>query len=268
MIITKRTETSADGIKIFDIELPNHYDKIRVNVFSDIHIGDPLCDVEYLQQRINRVKQIDNAVVILNGDLINNAIKSSVSDVYSDTLTPHQQVNEVVRLFEPIKDKILFACDGNHETRTYKETGISPTEIIADKLGIPFTETTWYLFLAFGKNNGRDTRNTVYSFYGAHGSGGGSTIGSKMNRLTKLGNYSDADCIIHSHTHVPATFKEDTFRVDYRKRGITQITRTFVNTNAFLKFGGYGAVKGFSPSSRVQPEIILDGTKRDIKVII
>lgn len=39
-------------------------------------------------------------------------------------------------------------------------------------------------------------------------------------------------------------------------------------TNSFLDYGGYGEQYGFTPSTIENQEMILDGTKKKIKIIL
>ena len=41
-----------------------------------------------IKERIEYVKNTESAYAVLNGDLMNNALKTSVSDIYSEQLSP------------------------------------------------------------------------------------------------------------------------------------------------------------------------------------
>ena len=255
-------------MKIVNKNLGSDYEEINLYVFADLHIGDKDCNVEEIINKVKEVQKDDNAKVILNGDLMNNAIVDSVSDVYGEELIPHEQLNKIIEIFSPIKDKILLVSEGNHEKRTYKKVGISPSRLIAYTLNTTFVEGAWLLFLSFGKNMSREDRNTVYSIYGMHGSGGGKRIGSKVNRVEDMTKNIDADIFIHSHLHTPLVATSSRFRVDYRNRISKRIEQLLVITSAFLNFGGYGEESGFSPVSTRFPIINLKGKERKFKAIL
>ena len=63
--------------------------------------------MKLINEQIKEVSERDNVFVILNGDLMNNATKTSISDSYSETHSPMEQVKLAVSLLKPIKDKIL-----------------------------------------------------------------------------------------------------------------------------------------------------------------
>ena len=99
-------------------------------------IGDKACDIDAIREQIAYVKDNERAYVILNGDLMNNATKTSVSDCYAEEIPPMQQLETLCELLEPIKDKILMITQGNHEARTYRTDGIDLTALLSKQMGI------------------------------------------------------------------------------------------------------------------------------------
>lgn len=72
-----------------------------------MHLGDKNCDMKAIESAMKAIKESDNTYVILNGDLMNTATKNSISDVYTEKLTPTEQIIKTCELLEPIKDRIL-----------------------------------------------------------------------------------------------------------------------------------------------------------------
>ena len=256
---------------ILEHDLGTDATEIKIEFLTDAHFGESGCNERAIRRHIDRIAAEPDTYLILNGDLINNALTQSVSDTYSETLDPQAQVEALYELLLPVKDKIIVIIDGNHELRSYKQAGICPMRQLSYMLygkehaGKIYSPGAWLLYLSFGQNKGRDCRQTVYAIYGKHGSGGGKRIGSKMNRLEDMAQVVDADVFIHSHTHVPAIFKNVRYRVDYRNRKVTEHEQTFINTNAWLEFGGYGEEYGFSPASTSPPMLVLSGRERQIE---
>lgn len=257
-------------MKIINVELPREHETIEIYPIGDLHIGEKLHDKDRVNELLKEIKGKPNRYIILNGDIINNAVRRGISDIYTEELNPNEQIDRTVEIFEPFKGRIICITEGNHENRSYKESGILIMYQVAQRLGIAnrYSEGAYLLFVAFGRNQRRDNRKTVYAIYGKHGAGGGRKVGAKAIRLFEMAEVIDADIFIHSHTHVPMVLRKSFFRVDYRNRKHTQIEQVFINTNAFLKFGGYGEEKGFSPTSTKYPKIILNGFNRDIQVLI
>ena len=260
------------GYQMKDIthELPSHYNQARIYILSDLHLGSAHHDKQTREQFFEEVQAEENRYLIVNGDIINNAIKHSKSDIYSETINPDEAVSKTVELLEPVKDKILVIIDGNHEDRTYRESGISIMKFVAMQLWIEdlYAEPAYKLFVSLGKNQGRDCRKTCYAIYGKHGNGGARTEGGKMNYLSRMSHTTDADVYVHSHTHIPAAFRKSYFMSDYRNKKSTKKDRLFVNSNAFMLFGGYGEKKGYAPSSTQYPYIVLEGEHRLARAMI
>lgn len=183
------------------IDLPK-MDVAEIHTFADLHIGDKFCNKKLIQERIELVKGKKNAYAILNGDIVNNATKTSVSDSYAEELSPMEQISTFVELFEPIKDKILCITSGNHENRTYNKEGVDITRLCARQLGLEerYSKTGMVVFLRIGGRNKNHDTATRYVIYCNHGSGGGRKEGAKAIRLADMASIVDAD-IIHSFTH-------------------------------------------------------------------
>jgi predicted phosphodiesterase len=252
------------------ITLPRTLKTLDIHVFSDWHIGDKHCDMAGIRNSINQVKANPNAYVILNGDLLNNATKTSVSDCYAEQFTPMEQIALAIELLSPIKDRVLMATAGNHENRSYRTDGLDITAMIMSQLGLKdrYCREGGMLFLKFGeqtKHSARNTANphiklqTLYAIYATHGSGGGRKEGAKAIRLADMASIVDADIYIHSHTHLPFLMKQAFYRTDMSNSGVKMVDKLFVNSSAKLKYGGYGQTYEFKPASTASPIIHLNG---------
>lgn len=255
-------------MKAIKIDLSQDIKMLEVHAFADEHIGDEHCDIKRLMERIEYVKNTPNAYCILNGDIIDNATKTSIGDTYTQVFNPMEQLQRSVEIFDPIKDKILCITHGNHENRTYKKEGINLSYLMAAQLGLGdrYTPTSAVLFIRFGKG-GSDMHNRkiCYTIYALHGSGGGRKEGAKAIRLADMASIIDTDIYIHSHTHLPMIMKQGFYRIDTANSAVAFVEKLFVNTAANLHYGGYGEAGEFKPSSMETPIIYLDGTRKDFK---
>jgi predicted phosphodiesterase len=253
-------------MKTIRCDLP-YADVIEVLPMADLHIGDSQCDYKLILERIEYIKNTPNVYCILDGDLMDTAIASSIGDTYASSLQPMEQLKHCVKIFEPIKDKILAVMPGNHENRVYKSDGIDITEIMCAQLGIPdkYSPTTALIFIRFGDTGGHNhNRRQIYTIYATHGSGGGKKEGGKVNRLADLASIVDADCYIHAHVHLPLIFKESYYRVNAGNSSVSLVDKLFINCGASLNYGGYGDKAGFKPASKRTPTIYLNGLKHDM----
>lgn len=255
-------------MKTVSVDLGNKFHKIELHTFSDLHIGDMSCNMKKIKERLEVVQNTPNAFAILNGDIMNNATKASVSDCYAEDIPPMQQLQRFVELFEPLakEDKILCATSGNHENRTYKSDGIDLTYLAMKQLGIAdrYGKEGLVLFIRFGRNtfHGGD-RRMVYSIYVTHGSGGGKRPGAKINRLEDLMGIVSCDVYVHGHTHCPIIFKSSSYCCNTNTSSVFLMNHLFVNTSSMLEYGGYGQEQGFKPSVLDNPVIYLyDGREK------
>ena len=255
-------------MKIIKIDLPRELESVELHVFADEHIGDEHSDIKRVIERIEYVKNTPNAYCILNGDIIDNATKTSLGDTYAQVFNPMEQLAKAVELFDPIKDKILCITHGNHENRTYKKEGINLSLLIANQLGLAdrYTPTSAMLFVRLGEG-GTTThyRKACYSIYVLHGSGGGRKEGAKAIRLADMASIIDADIYIHSHTHLPMIMKQAYHRVSWSNSSVALVDKLFVNTASNLDYGGYGEAAEFKPTSKETPVIYLSGKEKHFK---
>jgi hypothetical protein len=142
-------------MKAIKVDLGSEIKELRIYTFADFHIGDAFCDIKSIIKTIEKVKKDEDGYVILNGDIINNATKTSISDCYAEAMKPMDQVKLFVGLFEPIKSKIIAVLQGNHEKRTYNKEGIDITRLVCMQLGIEdrYSPTSALIFLRFGKES-------------------------------------------------------------------------------------------------------------------
>ena len=241
-------------MKSISVKLPAA-EQISIVPLADLHVGDPHCDWRLVTSRIDGIKSDPNAYIICDGDLADTATRNSIGDVYSNTHNPNEQINLIVQLLSPVKDKILaISGSGNHEARVWKSDGVDMTERIARELGVVdrYTPESALLSVNLGKQQ--------YKIYFTHGSGGGRKLGSKANRLLELSDIITADVFIMAHTHVPVVTRKT--RMEDVRGKLEQREMLFVNTSAALKYGGYGEIQGYTPTSMINPTIYLSGKQK------
>ncbi len=258
----------GDLMKTIKIDLSKKLNSLEIIPLADLHIGDPLCDMALIQEKIEYIKNNENVYCLLNGDLMNNSTKNSVGDVYGEKLTPMEQLAKVCVLFEPIKEKILAVTNGNHEFRSYKWDGVDLMKLFCLQLGIEdkYANESALIFLRFGDQGTHNRHLPVpYVLFVTHGSGGGRKEGAKAIRLADMANIVDADIYIHSHTHLPMIMKQSFYRVDTRSSSVLQVPKLFINTAAMLNYGGYGEAAEFKPTSKETPHLFLDGKAKQFK---
>lgn len=233
-------------------DIPFHKE-FQLVVIGDAHVGDPLSDLKLLEKTIKYVEDTPHCYLILNGDLMNNALKHSKSDSYEASMTIAQQQDYLVEKLMPVRDKILAMTTGNHERRTMLSAGVNPLRYVATTLGIPDRLIDHGFLLELTTlNETSGLKENTYVVYGIHGGhGGGRRAGATANALEDMSKVvANADLYIHSHTHTPITYSDVIFIYGTRNKTLVEKHRFFFNGNAFLKYGGYAEEKGFKPVDR------------------
>jgi len=191
---------------------------------GDWHYGSRQCDVKFIKKVIAEIQDNPDAKWVGMGDLIENAILGSKSDIYLQTISPKEQIEVVCDLLAPIKDKGLFLVAGNHEARTMRAVGLYPEEIISSKLWIPFVGHS--CLAVFDLEKAKTPRS--FSCYFHHNRGGGYTAGGKVNRSLRLRDIAptvDATFSGHFHTtsRIPETWYEPGYGQVLKKTGYDYI---------------------------------------------
>ena len=244
--------------------------EIQIIPLADFHIGSPQADIERIKAVTDYIANTPNCYTILNGDLVDNAIRNSRGSVFEATMSPRDQVTTAVFYLQEIakKGKIInMIAGGNHELRSEKESGLSPSDLILahlmnydETLNERYCEDGAYTFLTLigRKNNKSGTvPKCTFTIFNLHGSGAGRGIGAKINRLDSMGNIVPANLYITAHNHQVETHRGVMFDVNTNAKTVREQPCVFVSCNSYLKFGGYGERAGMKPLSRAIPVITL-----------
>lgn len=199
---------------------------------GDFHYGSRQCDVDFIKQVVEKVRITKNGYWCGIGDMIENAIIGSKSDVYLQVVPPREQLHAVAALLAPIKDKGLFLIAGNHEQRSMKAVGMIPEEFLAMELSLPYMG---YSCMAYLQTKSPKTPHG-FSCYFHHNYGGGYTNGGKVNRSDALRRIAPTvDAAFSGHFHVtgrtPTTWYEPGDKSILKKTGYNYITGSSLTWN-------------------------------------
>lgn len=230
---------------------------LRIYAVGDLHAGAIQADLKGWE-RFNQIILDDPfAYVIFLGDLLNNATKSSVSNVYEDIMRPRDQK---IYLKEHIADlakaeRILAILPGNHENRSLKEADDSPLFFVADSLGLTdiYRDNIAIIKLTIGSRE--KAKTNCYTLFATHGSGGGGTTGAYVNKCERYAkNYDGVDIFFFGHSHRPFVTKPNRIIVD-ANREVTRQRKTIVTTgSSWMAYGGYPVVKMLDPADQADPD--------------
>ena len=239
------------------------FDSSYVDIYpiGDLHWGSQNCDTDFVQKVIDEVADNPEGRVVLMGDLCENALTNSKSDVYKQIMSPQKQVEEIAEVFMPIKDKILFAITGNHEERTFKTSGNDLTDNITMRLCVPYKG---YSCLAKFFVNSKTPNGFLCYFH--HSWGGGYTHGGKVNASDKLRTIvPHADAIFNGHSHTTGRIPHTWY--DLGKAEVLEKTGyNYITGSALTYSESYGEARGARPASCEFIKVRLKGAstgKRD-----
>lgn len=203
-----------------------HFDKgITIFNIGDIHRGDEACDVDTLHKTINEVKK-SGAYWISTGDMLNVAIKTSISDVHN-SMGIQKELTLLSNELRPIADKCLGFVGSNHHRRINNATGLDFDKVVANELGIPYLGKLGLINVTCG--------GASYFVAMHHGTGGGRRRGGKVNNLEDLSTLvPSADVYLEGHTHAYASFINEVPYIDRKRNSLRYYKSHFVTTGHYL----------------------------------
>lgn len=245
---------------------PRETEYITLYPISDVHWGAQECMEREFQAYLKKIQADPNAAVLLAGDLVNNGIKSSVTNVYEEKYTPHQQKKDMIALLEPIKDKIVAGVTGNHEYRSAKETSTDITDDIFETLGIGerYAGDAGFVKISVGEKSNK--KPATYMIYLSHGSGGGSLLGSGLSRQDSYHMVIDGvDISISGHSHKPTKTPSARLTFDPHNNNIIKSNTLIFVCTSWLDYAGYPERAQMRPTAFYPDTIRLGGRKKEWK---
>jgi len=242
-----------------------------VNIYpiSDMHVGAKEFIEGNWKAFKKKLQSEENSYIILNGDLMNNATRISVSNVYEDVMTPLQQREWLIDELNDIKGKILAVTSGNHERRN-RDVDNHPIYDICRIIGIAdvYREYMAFLKLRIGNTAGNGNRNPTYMLGMNHGAGGGGTSGAVINRNEKYSYYMEGlDGLFVGHTHKGMLSYPTRLVIDKHNNKITRQECAIISCNAWLNYGDYALGAMFGPCGNRQQKLMLSGNKKYMQTL-
>ena len=215
--------------------------ELRIYPFVCWHRGVKESNLGFIKEMVQRVADDEDARWIMLGDLGDCVTRHSKGDLFSQTIPPQLQMEEVVDLLEPVKGKGLFGVEGNHGARIYRETGMTFDKTLCTLLGIPYAGISAFVDLRV-----YDTR---YDVYVRHGLTSGATMGGKVKRAIDADSGILADAVLTAHSHIAGEIEPETMAylpaqgnsVKWRTK------RRYICGSSYDSRTGYAESKGYSP---------------------
>ncbi len=256
-------------------ELGEDIKQATIVPIADVHLGAEGSAWQQFYRFIDQIKGEPDTYVTLQGDLIDNGLKNSVTNVYRQTMRPYEQKREMAKALEPIRDKILCIIPGNHCRRSSKEADADPTYDIAAKLDLEdrYRESIAFIRIGLGKRTAgkiRDLKPHVYYLACMHGAGGGSLPGAGINRADRyLQALDGVDVFIHGHTHKPYALRGSKLVLDPANKIVKQRPTLAMCAGQWLDYVGYPVEKQLNPVALPGAnKLVLFGDKYKFEAVI
>lgn len=220
---------------------------IKVWAVADVHIGARECDLDGFRAFLSKIAQDDDSYLAICGDVLNNGIKDSITNVYEETMPPHAQVELAVELLSPIAHQILGCVGGNHERRTKKAVDIDPLYQVMTLLRIPELYRQNMAFIRINMAHG-NTKNH-YALMLTHGK----TANKKRHFV---GAIEGVDAIITGHTHDGLVEKPAKI-VFTKSNRVVMKPLVSLTATSWLGFGGYAANSLLLPKATSDPQCLV-----------
>lgn len=235
---------------------------------ADLHVGNVNFNIDKLIAFANYILDTPDTYTILLGDQMECATRTSIGlGQFSEDMHIREQLDLVYEIFKPIAEakKLWGIHIGNHEYRIPKEVGLSPAEILARRLEVPYLGYQGYHLIKVRNKEKNLSQN--YKIMSFHGSGSGTTMGALINAAERgervCGN---ADLFISGHTHVKNMHSKTIYNIDDNGSLLPQ-NRYYVICGSFLEYwGSYAEMKLLTPHATGAVVISLSAKEKDIKV--
>lgn len=211
------------------------YSHLNLYPLGDVHLGSRECDLPLFTKWLEMVKNDPNGKVVLIGDIMNMGLKNSKSNVYEETLSPMEQKELCYELLNPIADKIIAGCSGNHEYRAVRDVGTNPLYDVFCRMRIEdrYRENVCFLKVTVGKCG---KNPNTYGLVLTHGK-------SKKQDLDWTYSVDGADVFISGHTHLGTHQPCGKIRMDLSHNSVKTVGYQHIVVLPFQSYGGY-AIRG------------------------
>lgn len=191
-----------ENILVFPIQYKSRKDIIKIKPIMDLHKGSKTCDMRAFKQYISDNDEL--TYYYTNGDLWDaiyfrdKRFKASGHEKTDKDDPIDEELDEMLELLSPIKDKLICVGHGNHEETVLKMCYTNMSKRLAKKLGVPYLGYSFWLRLKLLCLQ----RVTTVDIFSSHGFGGGCrTEGGSVTKYSKSADRYDCDVFVAGHDH-------------------------------------------------------------------
>ena len=241
--------------------LPKELDYADIYFIHDLHFGSELFDDKKWKAFKNKIQNDENAYICWIGDLMENAIPNSKSDIFTQRQSPAEQKEWVTQQLIDLKDKTIAVVPGNHEyNRTTKASGLYPLYDCCLLAGLDekYRNIIAFINIAVGTRAKDPKQQTHYLGQIQHQ--------AKDTKLVCSADYTDGiDFFAFGHDHEPKDKPRAKLVFDVQKKNIYQKSVECLNSGSNCFFGGYGARGAYRPQSPKMYKLRIFGSKKEME---
>lgn len=222
------------------VDLPE-FETIEIYPIHDLHYGNEQFDSHKWNALSQMILSEPNRFAIFVGDLMENAVPNSKSDIFAQTATPREQQAFIESVFKQFGDRTLAIVDGNHEfNRSTKLCGLFPLYNAACIAHIDERYRSAYAVVDIGLN-----------YHGRMGR----VVGFVTHRAKDLKTFGAVDALegfdflFCGHDHDPHEHPRAHLCYNSNRKTLTVKSIEQIDGGSFLMYGGYGVRSGYRPQS-------------------
>jgi predicted phosphodiesterase len=232
-----------DDMQVISVDLKTEK-HIKIYPIGDVHLGAAEHMSKEWSDFLRKIADDDSAYLILTGDLMNNATRASVSDVYEEICPPSEQKKIIYDQLYSVRDKILCGVMGNHEGRSAKDVDNDPLYDVFVQLGIQERYRKNMAFLRIR------LQLATFKVVVLHG-----TTPNKAKNFSYA--IDGVDCMITSHTHNPSVNRPAKLIFPVKGDHVSVKPYVTITVPSWLDYGGYGARHMYMPQTTGAPQYIV-----------
>lgn len=225
--------------------LPRDMDYADIYFIHDLHNGSELFDEKKWKALKARIQSDEHSRVCWIGDLLENAIPNSKSDMFTQRYSPAEQKEWVTQELFDMKDKTIAVVPGNHEyNRTTKACGLYPLYDCCLLAGIDdrYRNTIAFIDIGIGTKLGAKHKQVHYFGQIQHK--------AKDIKAVCSADYTDGiDFFAFGHDHETKDKPRAKIVFDAHNKVVYKRNVECLNSGSFCEFGGYGSQNAYRPQS-------------------